>query len=162
MKAVLQRVKKASVSVEGRVTGAVDWGLLVYVGVARGDSRADADWLAAKIAGLRVFDDAQGKMNLSLSERAAQGAGEGRPGVLLVSQVTLLADARKGRRPYYGEAADPADAKPLYEYVCRKIREHGLVCETGVFQASREVTYTNDGPVTILLDTRETGTGGRE
>ncbi|GHT56456.1 D-aminoacyl-tRNA deacylase [Spirochaetia bacterium] len=159
MKAVVQRVLNASVSVDGAVSGKIDSGLLVYLGVAIGDTESDADWLAEKIANLRIFEDENQKMNLSLKDRfeaAAGGAGDrGPPGVLAVSQFTLLADARKGRRPYYGNAAEPETAKKLYEYFMNKIREQGLPCESGVFQAHMQVAYTNDGPVTIILDSRE-------
>jgi D-tyrosyl-tRNA(Tyr) deacylase len=151
MKALVQRVKNASVSVEGRLSGSITGGLLVYLGVARGDGEKDAIKLAEKIANLRIFEDPQGKMNLSVKETAGSSSGQ----VLAVSQFTLLADARKGRRPYYGDAADPEEAKALYEFFMSKIREEGLVCEAGVFQAHMEVTYTNDGPVSILLDSRE-------
>ena len=158
MKAVIQRARNASVTVEGAVTGAVDWGLVVYLGVAAGDAEKDAEWLAEKIANLRIFEDAEGKMNLSLLDvfsrhKAASGSGGAAAvGVLAVSQFTLLADARKGRRPYYGGAADPERARALYVYFMVKIREQGLNCEAGVFQAHMDVSYTNDGPVTILLD----------
>ncbi|MDR1862900.1 MAG: D-tyrosyl-tRNA(Tyr) deacylase [Treponema sp.] len=152
MKAVVQRVKNASVSVEGRVTGSIAAGLLVYLGVARGDREADAAKLAEKVANLRILQDSLGKMNLSLKD-APEGVPPG--AVLAVSQFTLLADARKGRRPYYGEAAEPEEAKKLYDFFMEKIREQGLSCEAGVFGARMEVSYTNDGPVTILLDSRE-------
>jgi D-tyrosyl-tRNA(Tyr) deacylase len=155
MKAVVQRVKNAAVSVEGRVTGRAAEGLLVYLGVARGDGEKDAAKLAEKIANLRIFQDSQGRMNLSIKDLRA-GGGEA-AAVLAVSQFTLLADSRKGRRPYYGEAADPAEAEKLYEFFMEKIREGGLACEAGIFGAHMEVTYTNDGPVTILLDSRELG-----
>jgi D-tyrosyl-tRNA(Tyr) deacylase len=166
MKAVVQRVLNASVSVDGVVCGKIASGLLVYLGVAHGDTQSDAGWLAEKIANLRIFEDADGKMNLSLKDRneaareipdgkADGGAGDRQPGVLVVSQFTLLADARKGRRPYYGDAAGPETAKSLYEYFMDKIREQGLSCESGVFQAHMAVSYTNDGPVTIILDTHE-------
>jgi D-tyrosyl-tRNA(Tyr) deacylase len=151
MKAVVQRAKNASVEVENAVTGSIARGLLVYLGVAREDSEKDAEWMAEKIANLRLFEDANGKMNLSLLDIAAQDTAGGNIGVLAVSQFTLLADASKGRRPYYGEAADPKEAIELYECFMRKIRERGLVCEAGVFQAHMDVTYTNDGPVTIIL-----------
>ena len=146
MKAVVQRVKDASVSVEGSVCGAIASGLLVYLGVAQGDSEADAEYLAEKIAFLRIFEDQDGKMNLSVSDKKG--------GILAISQFTLLADARKGRRPSYSDAAPPETAKALYEYFMEKIRSLGLECSAGVFQAHMEVTYTNDGPVTILLDSR--------
>jgi D-tyrosyl-tRNA(Tyr) deacylase len=167
MKALVQRVLEASVSVEGKTTGRISSGLLVYLGVARDDAEADADWLAEKISNLRIFDDAGGKMNLSLKEGIASGAipagspdsareGQGAPaGVLAVSQFTLLGDARKGRRPSWGKAAEPEKAKRLYEYFMEKIRGQGLICESGVFRAYMRVTYTNEGPVTLLLDSKE-------
>jgi D-tyrosyl-tRNA(Tyr) deacylase len=148
MKAVVQRVLNASVSVEGGISGAIPQGLLVYLGVARGDTQADADYLAEKIVHLRIFEDLDGKMNLSVQDTVGS--------VLAVSQFTLLADDRKGRRPFYGEAAEPALAKGLYEYFMDKIRAWGLPCAGGVFQAHMKVSYTNDGPVTILLDSRKT------
>jgi D-tyrosyl-tRNA(Tyr) deacylase len=147
MKAVVQRVKNASVSVEGAICGQCARGLLVYVGVANGDADSDAEYLAEKVAGLRIFEDADGKMNLSVQDTGGS--------ILAVSQFTLLADARKGRRPSYGEAAAPDTAKLLYESFMQKIRDRGLRCESGVFQADMEVTYTNDGPVTILLDSKK-------
>ena len=154
MKAVVQRVRNASVTVEGAVTGKISRGLLVYLGVAEGDGEKDAAWMAEKIANLRIFEDAQGKMNLSLKDILSQaGDAEGPVGVLAVSQFTLLADASKGRRPYYGDAAEPEKAKALYGFFMEKIREQGLLCEAGIFQAHMDVTYTNDGPVTIILGT---------
>jgi D-aminoacyl-tRNA deacylase len=153
VKAVVQRAKNASVKVENAVTGSIGSGLLVYLGVAREDSEKDAEWMAEKIANLRIFEDEQGKMNLSLLDIVAHNkTADATIGVLAVSQFTLLADASKGRRPYYGEAADPEKANGLYECFMEKIRERGLVCEAGVFQAHMDVTYTNDGPVTIILD----------
>lgn len=144
MRAVVQRVVDARVTVDGRVIGAVERGLLVYLGVAQGDTEADARFLAEKTATLRIFEDVEGKMNRSI--RDTGGA------VLAVSQFTLLADARKGRRPSCSAAAPPETAKALYEYFMSALRDQGLVCEAGVFQAHMEVRYTNDGPVTILLD----------
>ena len=154
---MVQRVRNASVTVDGVVAGSIVRGLLVYLGVAAEDTEKDADWLADKTANLRIFPDSEGKMNLSLLEIASPIPGtpvHGRMGILTISQFTLLADARKGRRPYYGDAADPGKAKALYEYFVGKIREYGLVSEAGVFQAHMDVTYTNDGPVTILLDSK--------
>jgi D-tyrosyl-tRNA(Tyr) deacylase len=159
MKAVIQRVKNASVSVDEKTVGAIDYGLLVYLGVAENDSEKDACWLAAKIINLRIFPDTDGKMNLSLLELKNNNCKK--IGVLAISQFTLLADAKKGRRPFYGEAAAPEKANALYNYFVANIKEkislNGLVCETGIFQAHMEVSYTNDGPVTILLDTSEAG-----
>jgi D-tyrosyl-tRNA(Tyr) deacylase len=161
MKAVVQRVRNASVTVDGAVTGAIARGLLVYLGVAAEDTEKDADWLAEKIANLRIFQDAEGKMNLSLIDIVSQdenqktGAGVEDPaGILTISQFTLLADDRKGRRPYYGAAAEPEKANTLYKYFMEKIREQGLVSRAGVFQAHMDVGYINDGPVTIILDSR--------
>ena len=154
MKAVVQRIIDASVSVEGRVTGRIGFGLLVYLGVALDDKPADADWLAEKIANLRIFDDADGKMNLSLPE-IVNTSEKTDAGVLAVSQFTLLGDARKGRRPSWAKAAPPETARDLYFYFIKKIRETGLICESGEFRARMKVTYTNEGPVTILLDSRE-------
>jgi len=154
MRAVVQRARNASVTVEGQVTGRISRGLLVYLGVAGEDNEKDAAWMAEKIANLRIFEDAQGKMNLSLKDIFSEaGDAEGPLGVLAVSQFTLLADASKGRRPYYGGAAEPLKAKALYDCFMEKIREQGLPCEAGVFQAHMDVTYTNDGPVTIILGT---------
>jgi len=157
MKAVVQRVVDASVTVNGVVIGAIQRGLLVYLGVAVDDNDKDADWLAEKIANLRIFEDQDGKMNLSLIDVVNQPSGEVNEipiGVLAVSQFTLLGDARKGRRPSWGGAAPPEKARELYIYFMDKIREHGLLCESGEFQAHMMVTYTNDGPVTIILDSR--------
>jgi D-tyrosyl-tRNA(Tyr) deacylase len=155
MKAVVQRVIDASVSVEGRVTGRIGFGLLVYLGVAVDDGPKDADRLAEKIANLRLFDDAEGKMNLSLLEIVDRNNIDNTsPGVLAVSQFTMLGDVRKGRRPSWAKAAPPETARDLYIYFISKIRETGLTCESGEFQARMKVTYTNEGPVTILLDSR--------
>ena len=156
MKAVVQRVIDASVSVEGVVKGSIQGGLLVYLGVALDDTAKDADWLAEKIANLRIFEDNDEKMNLSLIDivnQSSNAVNRAQIGVLAVSQFTLLGDARKGRRPSWGAAAPPEKARELYLYFMDKIREQGLVCESGEFQAHMMVTYTNDGPVTILLDT---------
>ena len=144
MRAVVQRVSRAQVSVGDEIVGKIRPGLLVLLGVAKNDTRTDADYLAAKILGLRIFEDENGKMNLSVAET--------RGSVLAVSQFTLYGDARKGRRPSFDEAALPPLANELYEYFVRKIRESGIPCETGRFQAMMQVELVNDGPVTILLD----------
>jgi len=136
------------VSVDEQVVGKIGHGLLVLLGVAKTDTQADADYLAAKIVGLRIFNDENGKMNLSVAETGGS--------VLAVSQFTLYGDVRKGRRPSFDEAAPPQLANELYEYFVRKIREAGLICETGRFQAMMHVELTNDGPVTILLDSART------
>ncbi len=146
MRAVVQRVSRAEVRVEGRPAGRVGRGLAVLLGVARGDGEDDARLLAEKVAALRVFEDAGGKMNLSV-----QDAGGG---VLVVSQFTLLGDARKGNRPGFTDAAPPEEANALYERFCALLRERGLAVETGVFRASMEVELVNEGPVTILLDSK--------
>ena len=147
MKAVLQRCADASVAVDGEVVGRCQKGFLILLGVAENDSESEADKLAAKISKLRVFDDADGKMNLSIIDVGGE--------VLLVSQFTLLADCRRGNRPDYFGAAAPDAATRLYEYFGGKLRETGLHVETGVFGADMKVTLTNDGPVTIILDTDE-------
>ena len=146
MRAVVQRVKRASVSVEGQVVASIGKGLLVLVGVAEGDTEADAEFVAEKVANLRIFPDEEGKMNRSVKEAA--GA------VLAVSQFTLLGDARKGRRPSFIDACAPERANQLFEHFCAKVREQALDCATGKFQAMMDVDLTNDGPVTILLDSK--------
>jgi D-tyrosyl-tRNA(Tyr) deacylase len=158
VKAVIQRVFDASVTVSGIVKGAIRRGLLVYLGVAVDDGADDADWLAEKTANVRIFEDSEGKMNLSLLDIVNQEKREvdkASSGVLAVSQFTLLGDARKGRRPSWAGAAPPEKARELYLYFMEKIREQGLICESGEFQARMNVTYTNEGPVTILLDSKE-------
>ena len=144
MRAVVQRVSRAAVKVDGELTGEIGKGLLVLLGVAQDDSEADADYLAGKIAGLRIFEDEAGKMNLSVAE--VGGA------VLAVSQFTLFGDVRRGKRPSFDAAARPEQAKALYGYFVERIRALGLRCETGRFQAEMRVELVNEGPVTILLD----------
>jgi len=158
VKAVVQRVFDASVSVNGVIKGAIQRGLLVYLGVAVDDGKNDADWLAEKIANLRIFEDQDGKMNLSLFDIVNRFPGEVKEnpiGVLAVSQFTLLGDARKGRRPSWNGAAPPEKARELYIYFMEKIKGQGLLCESGEFQAHMNVTYTNEGPVTIILDSKD-------
>jgi len=145
VRAVVQRVAGARVEVDGQIVGEIGRGLLVLLGVAKGDTEREAEWMAQKIAGLRLFEDADGKMNLGLEE--VGGA------VLMVSQFTLLGDCRKGRRPSFTEAAPPEEADRLYQLVVGKMRATGVRVETGVFQAHMQVHLTNDGPVTLLLDT---------
>lgn len=152
MRAVVQRVGRAQVTVGDEVVGRIGTGFLVLLGVAVGDEAADADWLADKVAGLRVFEDEAGQMNLALSE--VGGA------VLAVSQFTLLADCRKGRRPSFVEAARPEAAVPLYERFVERLRSAGLPVETGRFRAHMEVELVNSGPVTLLLDSRARGGEG--
>ena len=147
MRAVVQRVSHASVKVDGELTGEIAKGLLVLLGVAQDDSEADADYLAEKICGLRIFEDDAGKMNLNVAE--VGGA------VLAVSQFTLFGDVRRGKRPSFDAAARPEQAKALYEYFVERIRASGLRCETGRFQKMMEVELVNSGPVTILLDSKK-------
>jgi D-tyrosyl-tRNA(Tyr) deacylase len=144
MKAVIQRVKKASVSVDGEVIGSIGPGILVLLGVGHGDTEKDADWLLAKIVGLRIFRDAEGKMNLSLSDIEGDLA--------VVSQFTLLGDCRKGRRPSFVRAAEPGLAEELYEYFIKKARELVPNVGCGRFAAMMDVSLINDGPVTLILD----------
>jgi D-aminoacyl-tRNA deacylase len=150
MRAVVQRVSRAKVTIgptvegEDEITGEIGLGLLVLLGVGAGDTRADADYLAEKTIGLRIFEDAGGKMNLSVGE--VSGA------VLAVSQFTLYGDVRRGKRPSFDGAAAPGVARELYEYFVEKIRAAGLRCETGRFQEDMQVELVNEGPVTILLD----------
>jgi D-tyrosyl-tRNA(Tyr) deacylase len=146
VRAVVQRVSRAEVRVEGRPTGRVGRGLAVLLGVARGDAEADAVQLADKVAALRIFEDPAGKMNLSVRDVSG--------GVLVVSQFTLLGDARKGNRPGFTDAAPPEDANALYERFCALLRERGVEVATGVFRAAMEVELVNEGPVTILLDSK--------
>jgi D-tyrosyl-tRNA(Tyr) deacylase len=145
-------VINASVSVDGNIKGSIDAGLLVYLGVAQDDDESDADKLSEKITYLRIFDDSDGKMNLSLKDLAST---DRQAGLLAVSQFTLLADARKGRRPSWNAAAPPEKAKGLYEYFINTVKKTGIICESGEFQAHMMVKYTNDGPVTIILDTKD-------
>ncbi len=147
VRAVVQRVSQASVTVDGRTVGAVGKGFLVLLGVTHADGRAEADWLARKIAGLRLFEDEAGKMNLGLTDIGGS--------VLVVSQFTLYGDARRGRRPGFTDAARPEQAEPLIDYFCEKLREEGLPVETGQFRAAMQVALVNDGPVTLWLDTAE-------
>ena len=144
MRAVVQRVSRASVKVNGEFTGKIEVGLLALLGVAQEDAESDAGYLAEKVAGLRIFEDEEGKMNRSVLD--VGGA------VLAVSQFTLLGDVRKGKRPSFDAAARPQRAKELYEYFVDRIRALGLRCETGRFQEMMEVELVNQGPVTILLD----------
>ncbi|MFP4113203.1 MAG: D-aminoacyl-tRNA deacylase [Spirochaetota bacterium] len=153
MRAVIQRVRTAFVSVEGTVVGEIDRGLLVYVGVQTGDGEQDVTYAATKISGLRVFPDERGTMNLALAD-LEPNTGE-TVGILAVSQFTLHGDLRKGRRPSYNAAATPDVARALYESLVRSWRLAGIEVAIGVFGAHMDVTYTNDGPVTLLLDTRD-------
>ncbi len=144
MRVVVQRVSHARVRVSGDITGEIGLGLLVLLGVGAGDTRAEADYLAEKTIGLRIFEDAGGKMNLSVAE--VGGA------LQVVSQFTLYGDARRGKRPSFDAAAPPEQARELYEYFVERVRAAGLRCETGQFQETMQVELVNEGPVTILLD----------
>jgi D-aminoacyl-tRNA deacylase len=146
MRAVVQRVSHARVLVDGEVVGRIGAGLLAFVGVAKGDGQADIEYIASKIRDLRIFGDDEGRMNRSVADIG--GA------VLVVSQFTLLGDARKGRRPGFDEAAPPDVARAAYEEVMARLRAGGLTVEAGVFQAHMHVELANDGPVTLLLDSR--------
>jgi D-aminoacyl-tRNA deacylase len=147
MRAVVQRVSRAKVTVAGEITGQIGRGFLVLLGVAEGDGSEDARYLAQKIAGLRVFEDAEGKMNLALADVGG--------GMLVVSQFTLLGDCRKGRRPSFIAAARPEVANDLYQQFVALIKEQGIPVETGRFQEHMDVELVNDGPVTLLLDSRQ-------
>jgi D-tyrosyl-tRNA(Tyr) deacylase len=147
MRAVVQRVSRARVVVGNQTVGDIRSGLLVLLGVAVDDSEADAEYLAEKACSLRIFEDAEGKMNLDIVQ--AGGA------LLAVSQFTLYGDARRGRRPSFDTAARPERARALYEFFVQCVRQHGLRCETGQFQAEMQVELVNHGPVTILLDSRK-------
>ncbi len=147
MRAVIQRVREARVEVKGKPVGAIEWGLLVFLGVGREDTKTECDYLASKVAHLRIFSDEQGQMNRSLMDIG--GA------VLVVSQFTLWADCRKGRRPSFVRAAPPDHARALYERFISVVRDTGLTVATGRFQEMMEVHLVNDGPVTLLLDTEK-------
>jgi len=147
MRAVVQRVSEASVSVEGREVGRIGIGLCALIGVAEGDSEDDARWLCDKILDLRIFEDEQGKMNRSLIE--VQG------GLLAISQFTLLGDARTGRRPAFTAAAKPEVAQPLYAKLCTLARERQIKVAEGIFRATMKVHIVNEGPVTLLLDSKK-------
>jgi D-tyrosyl-tRNA(Tyr) deacylase len=145
LRVVLQRVKSASVAVEDEMISEVGPGLLLFVGVAGSDGEDEADWLAEKLAGLRIFNDEQGKMNLSVQDVGGE--------VLAVSQFTLLADTKKGKRPSFVGAAPPEEAEPLFDYLCERLRAAGVVSvKTGSFGAMMSVALVNDGPVTIVLE----------
>ena len=147
MRAVVQRVRQARVTIDGNVVGAIEHGLCVLLGIAATDTEADADRLCQKIAGLRIFEDDDGRMNRSVDEIG--GA------LLVVSQFTLHADCRKGRRPSFQNAATAEHARPLYDHFVSRARRSGVPVQTGAFQEHMAVSLTNDGPVTIVLDTAE-------
>src|SRR5438445_437614 len=147
MRAVVQRVRRCRVSVDSNTVGQIGPGLLVLLGIARSDTEAAADYLAEKIIGLRIFEDDQEKMNLSVQDKHGE--------LLVVSQFTLYGDVRRGKRPSFDAAARPELAKQLYEYFVERVRASGIRCETGKFQAMMKVELVNDGPVTILLDSEK-------
>jgi D-tyrosyl-tRNA(Tyr) deacylase len=144
MRAVVQRVSRCKVTVEGRIVGEIGPGLLVLLGIGKTDTEAAADYLAGKITGLRIFEDSAGKMNLSVLDQRGE--------VLMVSQFTLYGDVRRGKRPSFDAAARPEEARKLYEYFVQKVRATGLRCQTGEFQAMMQVELVNDGPVTIIVE----------
>jgi D-aminoacyl-tRNA deacylase len=148
MRAVIQRVTRASVTIDGEVVGEIEHGLVVLLGIARDDTKEDADYLAPKIIALRIFDDAEGRMNVSVKDI------EG--GLLIVSQFTLYGDVRRGLRPSWSDAAAPEIAEPLYDYFVESSRKLLGRVETGSFRKTMQVELVNDGPVTILLDSRKT------
>lgn len=147
MRAVVQRVLKSSVTVDGKITGEIEQGLTVLIGVEEGDTEKDVKYIADKVSGLRIFEDENEKMNLSVKDVGGS--------VLAISQFTLLGDARHGKRPAFITAEEPKMANELYEKVCDQIRAQGLTVETGIFQAHMLVKIDNNGPVTILLDSRK-------
>ena len=144
MRAVVQRVTKSSVAVDGKTTGAIEKGLMVLLGVKKGDTAKDVEYISRKISALRVFDDEKGVMNKSIKEAGGD--------ILIVSQFTLVGDVRKGHRPSYFDAAGPEEANALYREVIASLQAEGLHVEEGVFQAEMALDISNDGPVTILLD----------
>lgn len=144
MRVVIQRVQEASATVEGRITGEIGKGFLILLGIHRSDTAEEVDWMVSKVSQLRVFEDREGKMNLSLTD--VGGAA------LVVSQFTLYADCRKGRRPSFIDAAPPELAVPLYELFCDRLKVEGIPVETGVFGAKMAVALVNDGPVTVIID----------
>jgi D-tyrosyl-tRNA(Tyr) deacylase len=148
MRAVVQRVSRAQVAVSEKIVGRISRGLLVLLGVAQADSEADADYVADKIVGLRIFEDENGKMNLDAASIGGQ--------ILVISQFTLYGDVRRGKRPSFDAAAPPERARELYEYFVQRIRAASIPCETGRFQEMMQLELVNDGPVTILLDSTRT------
>jgi len=147
MRAVVQRVKESSVSIDGKIVGAIGRGVLVFLGIMEDDDERDLDYLAEKIAHLRIFQDSEEKMNLSVQDVGGSA--------LIISQFTLAGDCRKGRRPSYASAAKPEKAVPLYEKFIKKIQHYGINTQEGVFGAMMDVRLVNDGPVTLLIDSKK-------
>jgi len=147
MRAVVQRVSKAQVNIEGDISGKIGEGLVVFLGICSQDSETDINWLADKIVHLRIFNDKNSKMNLSLTDIGGE--------MLIISQFTLYGDCRKGRRPGFSTAAPPDLAKPLYEHFIEKVKQMGIKTATGIFQAEMQVALINDGPVTLMLDSKK-------
>ncbi len=144
MKLLLQRVKNANVTVEGKIVGKINQGLLIFIGIAKGDTPQQAEYLARKSANLRIFEDEQGKMNLSVKDIGGSA--------LVISQFTLAGDCTQGNRPGFDNAARPEEAKPLYEYFSAQLKSNGVPIENGIFQADMQVSLINDGPVTFILE----------
>lgn len=147
MRAVVQRVKKASVSVDDKIISQIGHGLLVLIGIGKNDSLEDIDWMIEKISGLRIFEDEQGKMNLSVKDTSGE--------IIVVSQFTLFGDCRKGKRPSFSEAGPPEEAKQVYEKLIQRFSQKGIMVGTGVFQAEMDIELVNWGPVTLLLDSKK-------
>jgi D-tyrosyl-tRNA(Tyr) deacylase len=145
MRAVLQRVRRASVQINEQSYGEIGEGILLFLGIGASDSTTDSQWLAEKVVNLRIFPDQKGRMNRSLLDTGGE--------LLVVSQFTLYGDCRKGRRPGFSEAAAPSLAEPLYRHFIEQVKDHGAPVKTGVFQADMEITLVNNGPVTLLLET---------
>jgi len=147
MRIVIQRVKEASVEISGMIKGQIGRGLLIFAGIEECDTREDAEWLCGKIVRLRIFDDAEGVMNLPVTDVGGE--------ILVVSQFTIFGDCRKGRRPSFTDAAEPRRAQELYHHFVTKLRENAISVATGEFQAHMAVELVNDGPVTLLLDSKK-------
>jgi len=147
MKVVIQRVKKTSLSVDNKLVSEIEKGLAIYLGIMVGDTRSDAEYIAKKISNLRIFEDLEGKMNLSVKDICGE--------ILLISQFTLYGNCEKGNRPSFIEAEHPEKAQPLYEYTAEKLREYGICVKQGVFGADMKIQQYNDGPVTIIMESRK-------
>ncbi|ADY56397.1 D-tyrosyl-tRNA(Tyr) deacylase [Syntrophobotulus glycolicus DSM 8271] len=147
MRAVVQRVKKASVRVNHEIISQIGRGVLVLIGIGRNEQEEDIDWMTEKISGLRIFEDEQGKMNLSVMDIGGE--------ILIVSQFTLFGDCRRGKRPSFSEACPPQEAKPIYDRLLKRFEEKGIAVSTGIFQAEMDLDLINWGPVTLLLDSRK-------